>query len=206
MARRKDHPPEQLREMILSAAQNIIKSKGLKSLTTRNLANEVGYVPGTIYNFYRDMDALISEVNYVTLGRLEQACRDSIKDKQSNLSKIRVLAYAYVDFAHENAPCWEAIFIRSNKVTKSSDLPKPYQQRILGLFQMIEDVLRECLDISKTEARRSSRLLWACLHGIAVLTLDGRLQLVGIENHHKIIDDLLGKYFSSNNPAKKLNK
>jgi len=45
-------------------------------------------------------------------------------------------------------------------------------------------------------AHSSARLLWACMHGITVLTLDGRLNLVGIQKPHDMIDDLLHRYLS----------
>ncbi len=85
--------------------------------------------------------------------------------------------------------------MRTRKAGKAARLPTLYQERILSLFVMIEGILKECLNIPAPDAKQSARLLWACLHGIAVLTLDGRLQLVGIEKPHKIIDDLLMKYF-----------
>jgi len=197
MARRKDHPPEVLKVLIRQAAQKIISTKGLNALTARNLAKAIGYTPGTIYNFYRDMDALVGEVNYNTLGELEQACRERIEKLPHDFSRVRALAYAYVDFSHAHTHAWETLFSGTRISTKSSRLPKPYQQRIFALFQLIEDVLRDCLGLLVAEAHRSARLLWATLHGITVLTLDGRLRMVGIEEPHQIIDNLLEKYFTS---------
>ncbi|MGB9152644.1 MAG: TetR/AcrR family transcriptional regulator [Alphaproteobacteria bacterium] len=196
MARRKDHTPEQLKALILSAATKLIEHKGSGGLTARALATEVGYTPGTIYNVYRDMDALITDINYETLGNLYSFCQTRLERATPDFSKIRALAYAYVDFSHANIRAWETLFNGSRTNTGPSRLPKAYQQRILSLFQLIEDVLVECLGLPVANAHRSARLLWACLHGITVLTIDGRLKMVGIEKPHKIIDDLLERYFS----------
>lgn len=196
MARRKDHSPEELKQLILQSAEKIIDSKGLNSLTARTLAKAVGYTPGTIYNFYKDMDALIGDINYATMGRLQTFCHDRIKDLSSDFSKIRTLAYAYVDFAHENTPAWETVFVSRRKGEKKPRLPKHYQQRLAEIFQLIENTLQECLQIPAKEAPKTARLLWACLHGITVLTLDGRLNLIGIDDSHHMIDDLLQKYLA----------
>lgn len=199
MARRKDHPPSQLKEMIREAAANIIKDKGLRKLTVRSVAEAIGYAPGTIYNFYKDMDALVTDVNLLTLGRLEAFCRAETSLARSDFSKVRALAHAYVDFAHDNLPLWEAIFMRlptdPEGPLMAAAVPEKNKQQILSLFAMIEDILKECMGLSAVKAKKSARLLWACLHGIAVLTLDGRLHLVGIDEPDKIIDDLLEKYF-----------
>jgi len=196
MGRRKDHTPEQLKQLILESAEKIIDSKGLNNLTARALAEAVGYTPGTIYNFYKDMDALIIDINYATLGRLRGFCDDRIKDLPSDFSKIRTLAYAYVDFAHENVRAWETIFASTRKGEKKARLPKHYQKRLAEIVQVIEDTLQECLKIPASEAPKTARLLWACLHGITVLTLDGRLKLIGIDDPHHMIDDLLQRYLA----------
>jgi AcrR family transcriptional regulator len=201
MARRKDHTPEELKQLILKSAEKIIYSKGLNGLTARALAEAIGYAPGTIYNFYRDMEALVSDVNYETLGRLQAFCYERIKDLPPDFSKIGALAYAYVDFARENTRAWETLFANTHKVEKKARVPKHYQQRLLGVFQLIEATLQECLEIPVADAPKTARLLWACLHGITILMLDGRLTLIGVERPHEMIDDLLRKYFSSFRPA-----
>jgi AcrR family transcriptional regulator len=192
----RDHSPEQLKELIRSTAEKLIYSKGLDGFTARALAEAIGYTPGTIYNFYRDMDALIIDINYDTLGRLYELCRKRIENLPSNFSKIKALAYAYVDFAHDNRRAWETVFANERKGDKRVRLPKHYQDRLLELFTLIENVLQECLKISAKEASKSARLLWACLHGITLLTIDGRLQLIGIDSPHGMIDDLLQKYLA----------
>jgi AcrR family transcriptional regulator len=197
MARRKDHSPEELRELIRAAAQKIINAKGLKGLTARSLARQVGYTPGTIYNIYRDMDALIADMNLLTLDRLEKACLSRIAGMPPSFAKVRALAYAYVDFAHDNVRAWESIFIRPRKASGQARLSKTYRQKLLDLFLMIETVLKECLNVPSSKAHSDARLLWACLHGITLLTLDGRLQLIGIQEHHAMIDNLLKNYFKT---------
>ena len=196
MARRKDHTPEQLKTLIRSAAEKLIYKKGLQGLTARALAQEIGYTPGTIYNTYQDMDALITDINYETLGRLYQFCQERVHDLPMDFSKVRALAYAYVDFAHKNQRAWESVFATTHKGDKTPRLPKDYQQRILSLFEHIEITLKECLNFPSDRARITARLMWACLHGITVLTLDGRLKLVGVERPHAMIDDLLKHYLA----------
>ncbi len=207
MARRKDHTPEQLREMIRRAAVDIIKTKGLKNLTARALAEVIGYAPGTIYNLYKDMDGLVTEVNWLTLSRLEAFCRERTAFARTDFSKVRALAHAYVDFARDNLPLWEAIFMRLPSDPEgpldASDVADKTKKQILSLFTMIEDILKESMGLSPSKAKKSARLLWACLHGIAVLTLDGRLRLVGIDESDKIIDDLLERYFWKERNGKK---
>jgi AcrR family transcriptional regulator len=197
MARRKDHSPEALKQLIVEAAEKIIDSKGLDSLTARALAKAIGYAPGTIYNVYRDMDALVTDINYINLGRLQAFCLERMGKLPADFERVRALAYGYSDFAHGNRRAWETIFSGTRKGDKKIRLPKPYQERLADIFRLLEDTLQECLRIPAAEASGMARLLWACMHGITVLTLDGRLSLIGVDDPHRMIDDLLVKYLAA---------
>ncbi|MDX2027186.1 MAG: TetR-like C-terminal domain-containing protein [Alphaproteobacteria bacterium] len=194
MARRKDHTPKELKGLILQSARKIIDSKGLNGLTARALANAIGYTPGTIYNFYRDMDALVTDINHATLEQLYRFCNERTQGLPLDFSKVRALAYAYVDFAHDNRRAWETLFAGTRDGSHKSRLPAYYRQALLNLFEFIETILRECLQIPAGEAAKMARLLWAAMHGITVLTLDGRLNLIGVGQPHEMIDDLLQRY------------
>jgi len=52
MGRRSTHTPQQLRELILDAAQDIIQVQGLAGLSAREIARRIEYSPGTIYNMF----------------------------------------------------------------------------------------------------------------------------------------------------------
>jgi len=194
MARRKDHSPEELKTAIRRAAEKLIYTKGLNGLTARALAKEIGYTPGTIYNFYRDMDALVTEVNYTTLKQLHKHCTEKIGKARPGYESIKSLAYAYIDFAHMHERAWRTLFIATNRVSKTVKLPAHYRQCLADLFELIETTMQNNLSISADEAAHAARLLWACMHGITSLMLDGRLSLIGIKEPHAIVDDLLSKY------------
>lgn len=202
MGRRKDHSPEKLKSLIRDTAEKIISSKGLDKLTARSLASSIGYTPGTIYNFYRDMDELILDINYLTLGKLLNFCRDRTKDLSPDFMKVKALAYAYIEFANNNTRAWETLFSRDTSKKKKLRLPKHYQERLIEVFDYLEVTLKDSIKISNKEAAQSARILWACLHGISVLNLDGQLSIIGIEDPYKIIDELLYKYFAGSHKQK----
>ena len=64
MARRTDHSREELEALIVKVSRNIISEQGLSQLSTRKIAAEIGYSPGTIYNVFSDLDAVISKVKH----------------------------------------------------------------------------------------------------------------------------------------------
>ena len=72
MGRRSTHTPQQLRELILDAAQDIIEAQGLAGLSAREIARRIEYSPGTIYNMFENLDDVVLHVEARVLDALDQ--------------------------------------------------------------------------------------------------------------------------------------
>lgn len=190
MARRQDHTPEALRALLLQAARELITADGLRGLTARALAARVGYTPGTIYNVFADMDGLLLAVHGETLAALERVLRETLMVTPPGFQRITALAHGYCRFAEANAPLWLALFATPHR----GRLPRWYQLQLQALFTLLEEQLRLCLGQGNAESRRTARLLWACLHGITMLTLDGRLRGIGGSKTDELVTALLQPY------------
>ena len=202
MARRKDHSPETLRSLIAQAGKKIIQTKGLEALTARAVARAVGYSPGTIYNLFRDLDALVLAVNYETLGMLREVCETCIVAVPHGIARIRVLAHAYIDFAVANPRLWLALFAQDGQPARPSKLPGWYHERLADLFEFLERNLQQSLNLSAADSQRDARLFWACMHGITTLKLDGRLRLAGITDATSLTDAMLARLFGGMQPKR----
>ena len=72
MGRRSTHTPQQLRELILDAAQDIIQDQGLAGLSAREVARRIEYSPGTIYNMFENLDDVVLHVEARVLDALDR--------------------------------------------------------------------------------------------------------------------------------------
>ena len=72
MGRRSTHTPQQLRELILDAAQDIIQDQGLAGLSAREVARRIAYSPGTIYNMFENLDDVVLHVEARVLDVAEE--------------------------------------------------------------------------------------------------------------------------------------
>lgn len=194
MARRKDHTRDELKDMLRQTAEKIIKTKGIEHLTARALATQIGYSPGTLYNIYPDMEGLKQDINFHTLGRLLGACQNAVTAAPPGPASMRALAKAYLDFAQAEPRLWSMIFTDTRDSSGTTQLPGPYRERLDALFAVIEKALHDNASIPPKQRGLTARLLWSCLHGIAVLTLDGRLRLVGAHDPAPMIDMLIERF------------
>lgn len=182
MARRYDHTRTELENMILTATNAIIKENGLHALTARKIAQSIGYSPGTLYNFYSNIDALILRYNGQTLdmltARIEDAyVREVQRADNGSDEAIWSVFNAYMDFLDEHTHRWQALFDHS--LPAGTSLPEGYQSKITSLIDRLGQALSGIVGHQDPDdLRRIGSVLWASLHGITSLTFAGKMSLV----------------------------
>ena len=173
MARRKDHTRDELREMLIDVASRIIEEQGLRKLSIRNIAGSIGYTSGTLYQVFRNLDALIIEVNVRTLDDLYNALV-AVKHQSDPGDTMLDLAYCYSNFARSNKNRWNAIY--EHTLPLGEDWPEHYGQAVRKLIGLVAEVLQPLVgEGRKTEAQHEAHVLWASLYGIAFLETSNKL-------------------------------
>ena len=167
MGRRTDHSRTDLREMILSAAEQIIDELGGSDLTARRIADRIGYSPGTLYNVFADLDDLIVHVNARTLDALHKACL-RIAPRATPEETLRAYAKTYVRFTEKRRRRWAMLL--GDRSPHLPGLPDWYQAKVNRLLALVEDGLSPLFDDAEKPLRqRAARVLWASIHGISSL-------------------------------------
>jgi AcrR family transcriptional regulator len=167
MGRRSDHSREDLREMILSAAEGIISEFGGTGLTARRIAHQIGYSLGTLYNLFENMDDLIIHVNARTLDALYGVCV-RVPRRETPEDTLRAYAKAYVRFTEKHQRQWAMLL--SDRSPPLPNLPEWYQLKVSRLLALVGDALAPLFrDDQQSERLRAARVLWGSIHGISSL-------------------------------------
>lgn len=194
MGRRSTHTPQQLRELILDAAQDIIDAQGLAGLSAREIARRIEYSPGTIYNMFDNLDDVVLHVEGRVLDALDNRLASVLQDGDPAGKTVR-LAHAYLDFTHEKPRLWNLLF--EHHLPANAQLPAWYQQKLEGLMARVEEALAPLFPAGKeADRQRAARVLWAGVHGITSLSTADKLSVVTTESAGRLIDDLVGTYLA----------
>jgi AcrR family transcriptional regulator len=181
MARRSEHSLEQIREMILSSAQQIVSEQGLETLTVRKIAQDIGYTVGSIYMVFTNMQELVLHIKAQTLDKLAEHLAKNVLPDASPEQGIYLMAENYLQFAKDNFNCWRLVF--ESDAGYKSHLPVWYLSKIEQMFIPVE-VLLQALSpgLSTEQYTLAARTLWGGVHGVCVLSLHGNLGRAGVEN------------------------
>ena len=176
MARRKDHSREELCDLILTKAQELIEAEGFRAVTVRRIADAVGYSPGTLYNHFKNLDDLIIRLNSRTLVLLDQVLERACLTGEPEKDTL-ALAFAYFSFVEDHPRLWELLF--EYRLGDDTKLPDWFTQKIARILSRLSHVLAPLFAPSESQRLDEAVLvLWASLHGIGALGISGKLAVV----------------------------
>ena len=194
MGRRSTHTPEQLRQLILDAAEQIIQTNGLAGLSAREIARRIAYSPGTIYNMFQNLDDVVLHVEARVLDALDKRIT-SAGDHGTPGEKVSRLEETYLSFTAENPKLWNLLF--EHYMPGGADTPVWYQQKLELLMTRVEAAMAPLFAPDDQAAlQRSARVLWAGVHGITSLSTANKLSNVTTEAAGYLVKDLITNYLA----------
>jgi len=190
MGRRSDHSRDEIRDMAIKAATNIVEKEGFQSLTARKVVGAIGYTVGTLYHVFRNFDDLVIHVNARTIDEISVLIEQQTRKKRNPEVRIRTMAEFYVKYATDHPDRWRLIF--EHQAPRGLPTPVLMKERRDVMFEMVADILHE---ISPGRSRQDidhvATALWSGIHGICILALTGKLYLGGAFSMVKLIDTLI---------------
>lgn len=194
MARRNDHTREELIELTLTEVQHFLMQHSHHELSLRKVASMIGYAPSTLVNIFGNYNLLLLHAVAQTIDELKIMAADTVSQSDSYLNALYQLAYCYHDFAKANPYRWQLIF---QHTMHGESLPEWQAERIDQLTSMLEELIMHISSgRSKTEVVEASRVVWAGVHGITLLSVDNKFFTQTPVDGKQLITNLLDNYLA----------
>ena len=198
MARRREHTLEQIREMVLSSAENIINQDGVEALTARKIATDIGYTVGSIYMVFANMQELTTQIKSRTLEQLAQQWQEA-PVAACPATQLNTLALHYHKFAAENLRRWRILFQPS--ISEETEQPDWYKEKLERLFNPLEILFRQLNpQAQEDQIRLAAKTMWCGVHGVCLLALNGSLGRAGFENTESAVTLLVDNFIQGWRP------
>jgi len=189
MARRNKHSLEEIREMVLNAAETIIINEGYSALTARRIAMDIGYTVGSIYMVFANMADLVMHINASTVDALTEQMQQVPHCLPEHY--IAELAKTYVAFADRNFNRWTMIFVRD------TEIPEWYQQKTQQIFSLVEAQFAQLApNCSAQQSQQAARALWSGVHGVCTLSLTRELDAAAIKDIEEAVVLLVNSFIT----------
>jgi AcrR family transcriptional regulator len=184
------------RARLLDAARDVVATDGLEGLTLRAIARRAGVSHGAPLRHFPTLAALLAAVAADGFARLVVTIDDHLAAAErsaatrgsalSAVQRIGVAGQGYLDFARSNPGVFEVTFRRERVDVNDADYRDQGYRSFRQLVTLVEGAQAEGWHADRpTEAL--ARVLWAHVHGLAVLSLHGAFEAVGGDD---VLDDL----------------
>jgi AcrR family transcriptional regulator len=159
------------RRLIIATARSLAESEGWAAVTTRRLSTEIEYSQPVLYKHFGSMEDIVEAVALEGFGELAAALRAARRADAAPGEQVRRVAAAFGDFAAKNPALYDAMFTRSTRLRFAArDTPAPLTEAFGELREAVA-ALAGARDLDTL-----TEVLWAALHGLVVLSRDGRLR------------------------------
>ncbi len=193
MARRYDHTPEELKELALTSGIAIIDEMGFARLSARGVATRMGYTVGTLYHLFDSLDLYIMHINARTLDNWHAILSEKLAQNKKG-DPVRCLVREYVNFSTSHRNRFLALF--EHQLPDGVPVPEWYKPRLQRMFALVEEALVQS-GVPNRKAGHLAKALWAGIHGIAILSLTGKLEVVGADSVEKLTETAVKALLSS---------
>lgn len=185
------------RAQIISAARELAEEQGWDAVTTRRLAEAIGYSQPVLYGQFRGMQQIIDAVaieGFASMAEELTAAADRAAgggasgasgaadgsaasradlptDADRDAARLRAALTGYLTFAERHPAVFEAMFRRS-RLTFGPDAGA--QQR--AAFEVLHRVIQPFAAAHGQDSETLTEVAWSAVHGLAELSRDQRLR------------------------------
>jgi AcrR family transcriptional regulator len=109
-----------MRPYFIEATREIIKGEGLRGVSVRSVADRAGYSYATLYNYFKDINALIFEC----VSDFQKECEDFVISETQNSihgrQKIKDIYIAYIKYFIQYPGIFELFFLEKRNALGQS--------------------------------------------------------------------------------------
>jgi AcrR family transcriptional regulator len=158
---------DERRRRILAAARERADAEGWAAVTTRHLADAIGYTQPVLYgHFPGGKSEIIRAVAFDGFVDITRTCRAALGRKQGRRA-IEAVAVAYLDFAVQHPAVYEAMFQQPIDARFAAE---DAEAELREGFAVLADTIGDRGEGTATE------VFWGALHGISLLERAGRMR------------------------------
>jgi AcrR family transcriptional regulator len=173
---RRERERDEVRTRILDAARELFVTHGYEGVSMRKIAVEIEYSATTIYQHFKDKEALIKELCYADFGKLAETLQ-GLLDIEDPIERLRKCGEAYVRFALMYPNHYRLMFMTPLPVTCDAaeraavkgnpDTDAYALLRSLVGIAAASGALRD----EQPDLELVAQTLWAGLHGVVALEI-----------------------------------
>lgn len=204
---RKQRDFEKRRGLILDTARKLFHRNGFAGVTLDDIALEIEFSKGTIYNHFQSKEEIFAQILFGHLDLLAGALKEAGANSTSREDGVRRALDAYLRFYDQHPEYGRLLFFAdaiSNKERIPAALLKEIHRRRIAALHELQRILTKSGESGRAlpsrDAARMSVLLWGMLNGILQLVESGQIGRTGLDKMLDLAFDVVMNGLNGFNP------
>lgn len=169
-----------LKEALLDAALEMVETEGIDAITLRELTQRLGTSRSAVYRHFESKEALMHEVIEKGFEQLDQLFTPIFQNRSESVAlRFEKMGKAYLDFAIAHPNLYRLLFGERFREERQGICDYRDETQATGLYALI-GLLIEAQEegyIAKTDPMVQAATVWASIHGLSSLLIDGHLMM-----------------------------
>jgi len=185
-----DDQVDSIQREIREVALGVYRQEGIRGLTLRAIAREMGWSAAALYRYYASKDDLLGAIRaegFARMGSAFEEARHSASDsRHAALAAMR----AYLGFALEEPEMFRLMYEFNQRDAPSDPTIHAERERA---FSQARAIAEEAVEAGwlQGDANLAAHLLWVGCHGLAALAMADQLDL-GC-SYDELVESLLAR-------------
>jgi AcrR family transcriptional regulator len=188
-----------LRNALIDAATALAREGGPESVVLREVARRVGVSAAAAYHHFASHEQVVQAVKFRALALLTDEMHSALRDAageagapEAGRGRLRALGVAYLRFAASEPGLFRLAFSpRGGWPAAGAAGPGRPAEDPFALLSQVLDELAAAAVISADRRPGLEYVVWAAVHGTAVLCLDGPLARLDAAQREQIAGRVL---------------
>ena len=172
---RKQYHHGDLRRALVAEAARTIQARGVEHLTLRAVGGSLGVSRTALYRHFADKAALLAAVATEGFAQLKRDLVDAWEQHGGGREGFEAMGVAYVRFAVKSPSYYRVMFGGLVEADRDCGL----QEQAASAFSVLVDAIvqqQQAGIVRGDDPVQLARYIWAAVHGIAMLGIDGQLR------------------------------
>ena len=177
---------EDVRLRILEAAKNLFLKDGFEATSIRKIAAEIKLSPTTIYLYYKDKNDIaytLHKEGFKILGQQFSV----LQHVESGFERLKAMGRIYINFAIQNTDFYQLMFIMKEPMEFIAEKDFCEWEEGEFAFGALQKTVSDCKAEGYFKGMNENSValnVWALVHGLCSLKLQGHLDHVASAHLH----------------------
>ena len=165
---RKEREKEEKRGLILSTAQEIVRTEGIEKLSIRKIADKIEYSPAIIYHYFKDKDDIIHHLMRSEYQKIIHAVSTMASSTGTPEQRLKSGVKSFINVALEMSDAYLSIMLSTSPIilanTSILDKGASGRRQALGILCRLVEEIFDTTDLDFIEL--TAQILWTSIFGL----------------------------------------